>query len=53
MLPLGYKGFLRYSGGIEDTSTVNFNNIKRVYIESIMPLDIIRERILIPRAGDK
>ena len=53
MPELGIKGFLRYSGGIENTSTVDWKAMKRVYIEEIMSRETIRERLLVKGAGDK
>jgi len=53
MQELGYKGYLRYSGGIENTSDIEFKAMKRIYLESIMPENVVFERMFVKGAGDK
>uniref|UniRef100_A0A6M3KAS3 Putative polysaccharide deacetylase n=1 Tax=viral metagenome TaxID=1070528 RepID=A0A6M3KAS3_9ZZZZ len=63
MSELGYKGFLKYSGGIENTDTVDWKNVSRVYIEDTilhptnsvpeMSRELIENRLFVKGVGDK
>lgn len=53
MSEMGYKGFLRYSGGIENTNTIDWKMIKRVYLQANMTRAIMEERLFIKGKGDK
>jgi len=46
---IGYLGALRYKGGPEDTDMIDFYSIKRINIESPIPLEAYGELFMIPQ----